>query len=63
MQEVMLQMLMRTNPKTKQEIKTTLEREVQGEIKDPHPKEDIHQMKRNLDFPAKYAQKPLTQTY
>ena len=32
--------------KTKQEIKITLEREVKEEIRDPHQKGDIHQMKR-----------------
>ena len=46
MQEVMQQMLMRRNPKAKKEIKVTLEREVQEETRDPHSKEDIHQMRR-----------------
>ena len=50
-------MLMRMNPKTKQEIKTALEREVQEEIRDLHLKEGIHQMKRR-NGPVEYARKP-----
>ena len=44
--------------RTKQEIETILETE---EIRNPHPKEDGHQMKKDLDIPAEYAQKPLIQ--
>ena len=63
MQEAMLQMLMRTNPKTEQEIKTVLKREVQEEIQEnSHPKEEIHQVKRG-NYPVEHARKLHTQIF
>ena len=55
--EAMLPILIRTNPKIKQEIKTVLRREVQEEIKkNLCPKEDIHKEKGE-NYPAENASK------
>ena len=63
MQEAMLQMLMRTNLKTEQEIKTVLKREVQKETQEnSHPKEEIRQVKRG-NYPVKHARKLHTQIF
>ena len=57
MQEAMLPMLIKTNPKIEQDIRTVLKREVQEEMWDvSHLGKDINQVKRG-NYPVENASK------
>ena len=61
MQEAMLLMSMKTNPKTEQNKRTVLKREIQKEMQDiPHPEKEINQEKRR-GYPVENANKTPTQ--
>ena len=63
MQEAMLPMLMKTNPKIEQDIRTVLKKEVQEEMQDiSHPDKEINQVKRQ-DYPVENASKIPTQIF
>ena len=63
MQEAMLLMSMKTNPKIEQNKRTVLKREVQEEMQDvSHPEKEINQVKRE-NYPVENASKIHTQIF